>query len=67
MQQVQTVPHKHNQGGGEMVVETISIRDGTYHFDDEAYKDQTPEQTARIIRNYSEFITRCLLQKIKTA
>ena len=50
-----------------MVVETILIRDGTYHFDDEAYKDQTPEQTARIIRNYSEFITRCLLQKIKTA
>ena len=49
-----------------MVVETISIRDGTYHFDDSAYKDQTPEQIAKIIRNYSEFIARCLL-KIKTA
>lgn len=50
-----------------MVVETISIRDSTYHFDDEVYKDQTPEQTARILRNYSEFIARCLLRKIKTA
>lgn len=49
-----------------MVVETIPIGKGVCHFDDSAYKDQTKEQTARIIRNYSEFIARCLI-KTKTA
>lgn len=49
-----------------MVVKTIPIGEGACHFEDAAYKNQTPEQTARIIRNYSEFIVRCML-KIKTA
>lgn len=49
-----------------MVVETIPIGKGVCHFDDAAYKDQTPEQIERILRNYSEFIARCLLKE-KTA
>lgn len=46
-----------------MIVETIKAGGCTCHFDDETYKDKTPEEVQRIIHTYSAFIVECLRKK----
>ena len=51
-----------------MIVETIVSNGCTCHIDDSAYRDKTPEEIRRIIRNFSDLIVEKLQeQKEKTA
>ncbi len=49
-----------------MIVKTIKHGECVCHFDDSAYVEKTEEEINTVIRNYSEFITSCLLKE-KTA
>lgn len=51
-----------------MIVKTIVSNGCTCHIDDSAYRDKTPEEIERIIRNFSDLIVGKLReQKKKTA
>ena len=39
-----------------MIVETITNNGCTCHISDDAYRDKTPEEVSRIVRNFSDFI-----------
>ena len=39
-----------------MIVETMTNNGCTRHISDDAYRDKTPEEVNRIIRNFSDFI-----------
>ena len=49
-----------------MIVKTIKRGECICHIDDSAYIDRTEEEVRKIIKDYSVFITSCLL-KTKTA
>lgn len=39
-----------------MIVETMTNNGCTCHISDNAYRDKTPEEVNRIVRNFSDFI-----------
>ena len=51
-----------------MIVETMTNNGCTRHISDDAYRDKTPEEVNRIVRNFSDFIVGRLKDlKVKTA